>query len=79
MKTYQIKLVLSFLTFCFISSVQSQINVNKLSNKIKNEIPIQKSKNKTALSNDEVIKGLKEALNIGIEKSTEKAEAIRTA
>lgn len=76
MKIYHIKLVSSFLAFCFFNSVQSQINVNKLSNKIKNEIPIKKSNNNPALSNDEVIKGLKEALNIGIEKSTEKASAI---
>ena len=75
MKIYHIKLVSSFLAFCFFNSVQSQINVNKLSNKIKNEIPIKKSNNNPALSNDEVIKGLKEALNIGIEKSTEKASA----
>ena len=76
MKIHHIKLVISFFIFCFFSNVQSQINVNKLSNKIKNEITIQKSKKSSALSNDEVIKGLKEALNIGIEKSTTKASAI---
>ncbi|PDH49213.1 MAG: hypothetical protein CND37_02210 [Bacteroidetes bacterium MED-G20] len=76
MKIYHIKLVLGFLAFSFISIAQSQININKLSNKIKNEIPIKKSENSNSLSNDEVIKGLKEALSIGIEKSTEKASAI---
>jgi hypothetical protein len=56
--------------------VKSQINVNKLSKKVKSQIPIKKNESGTVLSNEEVIKGLKEALNIGIEKSTEKASAI---
>jgi len=56
--------------------VKSQINVNKLSKKVKSQIPIKKNESGTVLSNEEVIKGLKEALNIGIKKSTEKASAI---
>ena len=76
MKIYNIRLVLVFLIFCFLNSVKSQINVNKLSKKVKSQIPIKKNESGTVLSNKEVIKGLKEALNIGIEKSTEKASAI---
>lgn len=76
MKTYNIRFVLVFLIFCFLNSVKSQINVNKLSKKVKSQIPIKKNESGTVLSNEEVIKGLKEALNIGIEKSTEKASAI---
>ena len=76
MKIYNIRFVLVFLIFCFLNSVKSQINVNKLSKKVKSQIPIKKNESGTVLSNEEVIKGLKEALNIGIEKSTEKASAI---
>lgn len=76
MKIYNLRLVLVFLIFCFLNSVKSQINVNKLSKKVKSQIPIKKNESGTVLSNEEVIKGLKEALNIGIEKSTEKASAI---
>ena len=76
MKIYETKVALVLLAFCLFGSIQSQINVNKLSNKLKAQIPVQKNEVSTILSNDEVIKGLKEALNIGIEKSTEKASAV---
>ena len=37
-----------------------QININKISNKVKSQIPKQKKEGSSALSNDQVIKGLKE-------------------
>ena len=53
----------------------SQININKLKNQIKRELLDKKNKNSSLLSVEEVISGLKEALNVGVKKGAEKASA----
>mgnify|MGYP006436377393 FL=1 len=53
-----------------------QININKISNKVKSQIPKQNKGGSNALSNDQVIKGLKEALNVGVNKGSEQASSI---
>jgi hypothetical protein len=52
-----------------------QINVKNISKNIKNEVTINKPSN-NALSNDEVVKGLKEALSKGVEKGSKQASKI---
>ena len=57
-----IKNSILFILISFVSTIgYSQININKLSNKIKSELPSKKSENSSLLSSDEVVKGLKEA------------------
>ena len=57
-------------TIFMISTCVGQININKISNKLKSQIPTQKNEGSSALSNDQVIKGLKEALNVGVNIGT---------
>ena len=69
----------SFLVTCIIFIFPhciGQININKISNKVKSQIPTQNKEVSNALSNEQVIKGLKEALNIGIKKGSEQASSI---
>ena len=69
----------SFLITCIIFIFPhciGQININKISNKVKSQIPTQNKEVSNALSNEQVIKGLKEALNIGIKKGSEQASSI---
>jgi hypothetical protein len=63
-------------TIFMISTCVGQININKISNKLKSQIPTQKNEGSSALSNDQVIKGLKEALNVGVNIGSEKASSI---
>ena len=71
-----IKNSILFILISFVSTIgYSQININKLSNKIKSELPSKKSENSSLLSSDEVVKGLKEALNKGVKKGAEKASS----
>ena len=73
------KIKFSLLITCTIlmfSDCIGQININKISNKVKSQIPKQKKEGSSALSNDQVIKGLKEALNVGVNKGSEQASAI---
>ena len=73
------KIKFSLLITCTIfmfSHCIGQININKISNKVKSQIPKQKKEGSSALSNDQVIKGLKEALNVGVNKGSEQASAI---
>ena len=67
--------VLIILVTLFSSIGYSQININKLANKIKSELSSKKNENSSLLSTEEVVKGLKEALNIGVKKGAEKASA----
>jgi hypothetical protein len=67
--------VLIILVTLFSSIGYSQININKLSNKIKSELHSKKNENSSLLSSEEVVKGLKEALNVGVKKGAEKASA----
>jgi hypothetical protein len=67
--------VLIILVTLFSSIGYSQININKLSNKIKSELSSKKNKKSSLLSSEEVVKGLKEALNVGVKKGAEKASA----
>ena len=67
--------VLIILVTLFSSIGYSQININKLSNKIKSVLPLKKNENSSLLSSEEVVKGLKEALNVGVKKGAEKASA----
>ncbi len=50
--------------------------MNKISNKVKTQIPTQNKEESNALSNAQVIKGLKEALNVGVNKGSEQASAV---
>ena len=63
-------------TIFMFSHCIGQININKISNKVKSQIPKQNKEVSNTLSNDQVIKGLKEALNVGVNIGTEKASAI---
>ena len=67
-----------FFTLClFICNCSSQINLNKISDKVKDQIDKTKTENTSnPLTNDEVIKGLKEALSRGIEKGANQASSI---
>ena len=67
--------VLIILVTLFSNIGYGQININKLSNKIKSLIPSEKNENSRLLSSEEVVKGLKEALNVGVKKGVEKASA----
>ena len=75
MKKNIINSILIILVTLFSSIGYSQININKLSNKIKNELPFKKNENSSLLSSEEVVKGLKEALSVGVKKGAEKASA----
>ena len=73
------KIKFSLLLTCTIfmfSHCSGQININKISNKVKSQIPIQNKQESNALSNAQVIKGLKEALNVGVNKGSEQASAV---
>src|SRR3712207_2458408 len=59
------KLLLSFLALSLIGNSQAQLK--NVLNKAKQTVT--KSGTATSLSNDEIINGLKEALNVGTEKS----------
>ena len=65
-------------TLClFICNCSSQINLNKISDKVKDQIDKTKTENTSnPLTNDEVIKGLKEALSRGIEKGANQASSL---
>ena len=71
----KISLLLTSTIFMFNHCI-GQINMNKISNKLKSQIPTQKNEEAGALSNEQVIKGLKEALNIGVNKGSEQASAV---
>ena len=75
MKKNIINSILIILVTLFSSIGYSQININKLSNKIKSVLPLKKNENSSLLSSEEVVKGLKEALNVGVKKGAEKASA----
>ena len=64
--------VLIILVTLFSSIGYSQININKLSNKIKKELLDKKNENSNLLSIEEVVRGLKEALNVGVKKELKK-------
>jgi hypothetical protein len=70
MKT--IKLISVFFLF-FTMTINAQININKIVNKAKKEINKNK---KTHLSNDEIIGGLKQALEVGTNNSVSEASKI---
>ena len=66
---------LIILVTLFSSIGYSQIRVNKMTNKIKREFLDKKNENSSLLSIEEVVRGLKEALNVGVKKGAEKASA----
>lgn len=76
------KKMLKKITFLFslsllISNCSSQINLNKISNKVKDQIDKTKTvESVNPLTNDEVIKGLKEALSQGIKKGASQASSL---
>ena len=76
MKKNLSKILFLFSLSCLFCTCSSQINMNKLSNKVKDQIEEKKPKSTNALSNEEVIKGLKEALTIGVEKGASSASKI---
>lgn len=76
MKKNKINFIIILTTFFNVNSSLGQININKISKEIKSKLPTEKRPTNNILSNEEVIKGLKEALNVGIEKSTKKASAL---
>ena len=76
------KKMLKKITFLFslsilITNCSSQINLNKISTKVKDQIDKTKTtETSNPLTNEEVIRGLKEALSQGIEKGANKASAL---
>ncbi len=70
MKT--IKLISVFFLFTTMT-INAQININKIVNKAKDEINKNK---KTHLSNDEIIRGLKQALEVGTNNSVSESSKI---
>ena len=71
------KITFLFSLSLLITNCSSQINLNKLSNKVKDQIDKTKTtETSNPLTNEEVIKGLKEALSQGIEKGANQASAL---
>ena len=68
--------IYTLIFFFFSNSINSQININKISKQVKTQFPSENKVKTNPLNNDEVIKGLKEALSIGVTKGTEKASAL---
>ena len=69
------KILFLFSLTLFISNCTSQINVKNISKNIKEEVNL-KNPGNNALSNDEVVKGLKEALTKGVEKGSKQASKV---
>ena len=67
--------ILFFTLIINIIDCTSQIKLNKISEKVSNNMLDNKS-SKSSLSNEDVVKGLKEALTIGVEKGSIKASKI---
>tara|TARA_Y100000385_G_scaffold180342_1_gene186263 strand:+ start:2973 stop:3725 length:753 start_codon:yes stop_codon:yes gene_type:complete len=67
--------VLFFSLIINIFNCTSQIKLNKISEKVPNNILTEKNP-KSSLSNEEIVKGLKEALTIGVEKGSNKASKV---
>ena len=67
--------VLFFSLIINIFNCTSQIKLNKISEKVPNNILTEKN-SKSSLSNEEIVKGLKEALTIGVEKGSNKASKV---
>ena len=66
------KLILgAFLLASFVTN--AQLNLKSLKDKAKSTV---ESTKKVSLTNDEIVSGLKEALNVGIEKAGSKASAV---
>ena len=67
--------VLFFSLIINIFNCTSQIKLNKISEKVPKNILTEKN-SKSSLSNEEIVKGLKEALTIGVEKGSNKASKV---
>jgi len=67
--------ILLFTLVINILNCTSQIKLNKISEKVPNNILNNKG-SKSSLSNEEIVKGLKEALTIGVEKGSSKASKV---
>ena len=62
----------SIITLCLnIYLAKSQFNINSIVNDAQKSLS-----GKNSLSNDDIIKGLKDALNVGVNKSTVRASAV---
>mgnify|MGYP001190587571 CR=1 FL=1 len=73
---YLLQIKTIFLIFSLnIYNFHSQIKVNKISAKLPSTLSSKKNE-KSSLSNEEVVNGLKEALNIGVEKGSEQASKV---
>ena len=59
---------LIILVTLFSNIGHSQISINKLKNQIKRELLDKKNENSSLLGVEEIISGLKEALNVGVKK-----------
>lgn len=69
-KTFSmLRLLILLITLAFTSNVNAQFNLNNAANQINNAV----NNSGKPVTNDEVIKGLKEALTVGTNNSTEKA------
>jgi hypothetical protein len=69
--------LLFFFSFSItLSNCSSQINLNKLSKKVKDQVLNSSETSSNPLSNDEVIAGLKEALTLGINNGSGKASKL---
>lgn len=67
------KRILISLSLCFsVAAVNAQTNIQNGINSVKNAVG-SATNNSSSLSNDEVVKGLKEALTVGTKNSTTKA------
>ncbi|HEY4799615.1 MAG TPA: DUF4197 domain-containing protein [Bacteroidia bacterium] len=75
MKTIKYTLLAFGSMFFFACSTSGQINLNKAINDVEKDINQLNTTNKP-LTNDEVIKGLKEALNVGTNNSTASASKV---
>ena len=68
--------IILFIFIINITNFTSQIKLNKISSKVSEKLPINAGAKSSSLSNEDVIKGLKEALTIGVEKGSQKASKI---
>lgn len=70
------KIVTLFCSVVFIAAAQAQISIPKINNPLKKVTEAVAGTKKDSLSNSTVIDGLKEALNVGIQKGTAQLSAV---
>lgn len=71
-----IKIISTISSFIIVSVTQAQISIPKLNNPLKKVVDVVAAPKKDSLSTPTIISGLKEALNVGIQKGTSQLSAV---